>query len=150
MGVRIKSLCGWWILALLSVSSLVAEDRDLRLVDAVKKGEQETLRVLLKEPVDVNIAQVDGATALHWAAHRNDLTSAELLIGKGAKVNAANDYGVTALSLACTNGNAAMVETLLQAGADPNSAQWTGETVLLTCPLENFGDSTGKLETLSL
>ncbi len=133
MGVRIKSLCGWWILALLSVSSLVAEDRDLRLVDAVKKGEQETLRVLLKEPVDVNITQVDGSTALHWAAHRNDLASAELLIGKGAKVNAANDYGVTALSLACTNGNAAMVETLLQAGADPNSAQWTGETVLLTC-----------------
>ena len=81
MGVKMKGLCGWWILALLSVSSLVAQDRDLRLVDAVKNGEQETLRLLLKEGVDVNIAQVDGATALHWAAHRNDLTSTELLIG---------------------------------------------------------------------
>ena len=67
MGVRIKGLCSWWMLALLSVSGLVAQDRDLRLVDAVKAGEQETLRALLNEGVDVNIAQVDGATALHWA-----------------------------------------------------------------------------------
>ncbi len=133
MGVKIKGFCGWWMLALLSVSSLVAQDRDLRLVDAVKEGDQKTLRALLKEQVDVNIAQVDGATALHWAAHRNDLTSVELLIGKGAKVNATNDYGVTALSLACTNANTALVEALLQAGADPNSAQWTGETVLMAC-----------------
>jgi len=133
MGVRIKGLCGWWMLALLSVSGLVAQDRDLRLVDAAKAGEQETLRALLNEGIDVKIAQVDGTTALHWAAHRNDLTSAELLIGKGAQVNAANDYGVTALSLACTNANTAIVERLLQAGADPNSAQWTGETVLMTC-----------------
>jgi ankyrin repeat protein len=133
MNVQVKSLCGWWILALLSVSSLVAQDRDLRLVDAVKEGQQETLRALLNEGIDVNIAQVDGVTALHWAAHRNDLASAKLLIGKGAQVNAANDYGVTALSLACTNANAAVVEALMQAGADPNSAQWTGETVLMTC-----------------
>ncbi len=129
MSVQIKSLCGWWILALLSVSSLVAQDRDLRLVDAVKEGQQETLRLLLKEGVDVNIAQVDGTTALHWAAHRDDLASTQLLIGEGAKVNAANEYGVTALSLACANANAAIVETLLQGGANPNSAQWTGETV---------------------
>ena len=46
MGVQIKGLCGWWMLALLSVASLVAQDRDLRLVDAVKAGEQETLRDL--------------------------------------------------------------------------------------------------------
>ena len=57
-------------------------------MDAVKAGEQETLRALLNEGIDVNIAQVDGATALHWAAHRNDLTSTELLIGKGARPNA--------------------------------------------------------------
>jgi ankyrin repeat protein len=121
------------MLALLSVSSLVVEGSDLRLVDAAKAGDQETLRALLKEGADVNIAQADGATALHWAAHRDDLTSVKLLIGEGAKVNASNDYGVTALSLACTNANAPIVETLLQAGADPNSAQWTGETVLMTC-----------------
>ena len=132
-GVRITGLGSWWMVALLCVSSLVAEGSDLRLIEAVRQGDRETLRLLLKEPVDVNVPQGDGTTALHWAAHRNDLEAAELLIGHGANRNAANDYGVTSLSLACTNGNAAMVEKLLKAGADPNSTQWTGETVLMTC-----------------
>jgi ankyrin repeat protein len=81
----------------------------------------------------VNAAQPDGATALAWAAHSNDLETAELLIRAGANVNAANDYGVTPLSLACTNGNAAMVNALLAARANPNAALAAGETVLMTC-----------------
>ena len=122
-GVRITALGSWWMVALMCVSSLVAEGSDLRLIEAVRQGDRETLRLLLEEPVDVNVPQGDGTTALHWAAHRNDLEAAELLIGHGANRNAANDYGVTSLSLACTNGNAAMVEKLLEAGADPNSTQ---------------------------
>ncbi len=133
MGVKITGLGSWWMVALLCVSSLVAEGRDLRLIEAVRQGDREALRLLLNEPVDVNVPQGDGATALHWAAHRNDLEVAELLVGAGANIDAANDYGVTALSLACTNGNAVMVEKLLEAGADPNSTQWSGETVLMTC-----------------
>ncbi|MEE8143237.1 MAG: ankyrin repeat domain-containing protein [Planctomycetota bacterium] len=133
--VKVKGLGGWWMVALLAVCSLMAEDRDLRLVEAVREGDQPTLRLLLKEPVDVNVPQGDGATALQWAAHRNDLEAAQLLIAAGANVNAANDYGVTPLSLACTNRSAAMVEKLLQGAADPNSTQWTGETVLMTCAL---------------
>ena len=118
--------------ALLPVISLAA-DGDLRLLEAVKKGNTAAVRSLLKQPVDVNVPQADGATALAWAAHRNDLETAELLIRAGANVNAANDYGVTPLSLACTNRNAAIVGRLLQAGADPNAAQITGETALMTC-----------------
>ena len=132
-GVKITGLGSWWMVALLCVSSLVAEGPDLRLIEAVRQGDRETLRLLLNEPVDVNVPQGDGATALHWAAHRNDLEAAKLLLGADAKVNAANDYGITPLSLACTNGKTAMVEKLLEAGADPNSTQWTGETVLMAC-----------------
>ena len=124
---------GWWPVVLLSLAGLVAEAPDLRLVEAAREGDRETLRRLLQEQVDVNLAPVDGATALHWAAHRNDLEAAQLLIGAGADLDAANAYGVTSLSLACTNRNAAMVEKLLEAGADPNATQWTGETVLMTC-----------------
>ena len=133
MSVQIKGLCGWWMLALLSVSSLVAQDRDLRLVDAVKAGEQETLRALLNEGIDVNIAQVDGATALHWAALGDHAAMADLLIRTGALVNAADHYDVTPLSLACTNASPVMVEMLLEAEANPNATQETGETVLMTC-----------------
>ena len=68
-----------------------------------------------------------GATPLHWAAHWNDLETANRLIHEGANPNAANEYGVTPLQLACENGSAAMVEKLLSAGANPT------ETVMMTC-----------------
>ena len=144
MGVKIRDFRGWWMVALLSAGNLMGEVSDLRLADAVREGDRETIRVLLNEPVDVDASQGDGATALHWAAHRNDLGTAELLIDARANVNAANDYGVTPLSLACTNRSAAMVEKLLQSGADPKSTRETGETVLMTCA------STGHLAAVKL
>ena len=106
---------------------------DLRLVDAVAKKDMETARSLLRQDADVNAAQPDGATALHWAAHWDAVDVAEQLIRAGANVNAANDYGATPLSLACTNGNAGMVERLLAAGANPNAALPSGETALMRC-----------------
>jgi len=120
------------LFALLSFGS-AAWSGDLRLVEAVKAGDRERVRVLLQAGSDVNERQGDGTTALAWAAYRNDLETAELLLGAGAEVNAANAYSVTALSLGCTNGNAAMVEKLLRGGANANTAQRTGETALMTC-----------------
>jgi ankyrin repeat protein len=98
------------------------------------------VRALLKPPVpsvpnraiDVNAPQVDGMTALHWAAYHDDQEMVELLLRVGAKANAANRYGVTPLSLACTNGNDQIVDLLLQAGADPNASLPGGETPLMT------------------
>ena len=107
-----------WIAVLLSFAILAAADRDLRLLEAVKdraKGREE-VRALLEKHVDVNAAQPDGATALAWTAHWDDLETADLLIAAGASVNAANQYGVTPLSLACTNASASMVDKLLKAG----------------------------------
>ena len=78
---------------------------------------------LIEQKVDVNVAQPDGATALHWAAHRNDVAIADLLIRAGAKVNAADEGGVTPLGLACLNASPAMVERLLKAGANPNAGR---------------------------
>jgi ankyrin repeat protein len=80
----------------------------------------------------VSLSQLDGMTALHWAAYRDDLEMAKHLVNAKADVKAANRYGVTPLSLACTNGNGAMVELLLDAGADPNTKLGGGETALMT------------------
>ncbi|MGH9786408.1 MAG: ankyrin repeat domain-containing protein [Terriglobia bacterium] len=120
------------LLAGLAATSLAAA-ADLRLLEAVREGDREAVRSLLRERVDANEAEADGATALHWAANRDDRETADLLIRAGANVNAANDYGVTPLALACVNRSAAMVEKLLAAGANPNAAKVTGETVLMTC-----------------
>jgi ankyrin repeat protein len=76
-------------------------------------------------------AQVDGTTALHWAAYHDDVETVALLVRAGANVNAVNRYGVPPLAQACTNGNAAIVKVLLQAGADANATMKGGESVLM-------------------
>ena len=101
------------------------------LIDAARSGDTEALRALLKEGVDVNAAEADGTTALHWASYRDDLESADLLIRAGAKVNAANDLGATPLWTASLNGSAAMVRRLLQAGAESEPGAAAGETPLM-------------------
>jgi ankyrin repeat protein len=102
------------------------------LADAAEEMDKAALRTLVAQHADVNAAQVDGMTALHWAAFRDDIEAAKLLVAAGANVKAANRYGVTPLSLACTNGDGTIVELLLKAGADPNTTLPGGETVLMT------------------
>ena len=98
-----KRLGGWCLafLVSLSVPNVVAGGD--QLIDAVKQGDAQIVRSLLEQQSDVDAAQPDGATALMWAAHRNDLDTVELLIRAGANVNATNDYGATPLWLACTH-----------------------------------------------
>ncbi|HYL39182.1 MAG TPA: ankyrin repeat domain-containing protein [Bryobacteraceae bacterium] len=105
---------------------------DVRLVDAVEKQDKDAVAALLRQHADVNARQPDGATALHWAVHWNDLAMVDSLIRAGANVNAANELGATSLYLACRQANAAIVQKLLEAGANPNSALPGGETALMT------------------
>jgi uncharacterized protein len=130
------------IATFLLAGSLAASAADSRLADAAKKDDRKAVRELIEQRVDVNAPQVDGTTALHWAAFQDDLETAGILLKAGASANAANRYGVTPLSLACTNGNGAMVELLLNAGADPNLALPGGETPLMTAA------RTGKVEAV--
>ena len=116
------------------------ERRRSALADAAERSDRAGVRALLDRSADVNQAQADGMTALHWAAYLDDLESAKLLVNAGADARAANRHGVTPLSLACTNGNGAMVELLLDAGADPNTALRGNETALMTAA------RTGKLK----
>src|SRR5690349_9027603 len=105
---------------------------DAPLADAMEKMDRAAVRTLVQRRADVNAPQVDGMTALHWAAYQDDFESVELLLGAGANAKAVNRYGIPPLTLAITNGDAAMVEALLKAGADPNSTLPGGETALMT------------------
>jgi ankyrin repeat protein len=102
------------------------------LVKAVKDGDAAAVRVLLKQPNAANGADPDGTTALHWAADRDDLPIAQLLVRAGANVKAASRYGVTPMYSAALNGDAAMIALFLKAGADVNAALPEGETPLMT------------------
>jgi len=118
-------------LTLLLATSVFAVDKS-PLADAAEKSDRATIRTLLKQHADVNASQADGMTALHWAAHLDDLEIAKALADAKANVAVTNRYGVTPLSLACQNGNASIVELLLERGADSNTTLRGGETVLMT------------------
>src|SRR5258706_1318021 len=101
MGVKSMGL-GLSMLALVAVATFAANDA-LGMVDAMERKDSETVRSLLKQHVNVNTAQADGATALTWAAHWDDPPTTDLLIHAGANVNATNDYGSSPLWEACNN-----------------------------------------------
>ena len=126
-----RLIAGLSVLTLAAAGAAAAAE-ETTLADAVEQGQGKLVRTLLAEGADVNAPQVDGTTALHWAAYHDDLDTARLLVEAGADADAANRYGVPALSLAATNGNAEFVQFLLDAGADPNTALLGGETVLMT------------------
>jgi uncharacterized protein len=129
-----RAVCAMGALGLLLTTVAgSAADADLRLVEAARSNDRQTVRSLLKQRPDVNVRALDGSTALLWAARWNDVQTADLLIRAGADANIANDLRTTPLSLACTNANAAMVERLLSAGARPDTPVASGETPLMTC-----------------
>ena len=122
-----RKIGGYVLLGLGLPASVVAAS----LVDAAEQRDAASVRALLQTGVDVNTAQIDGTTALHWAAHHDDAETVALLVRAGADVDVVNRYGVPPLAQASTNGNAAIVKLLLEAGADANTTMKGGETVLM-------------------
>ncbi len=115
-----------------AAASAWAQPPRVALIEAVKAGEAGAVEALLDAGADVGATEPDGTTALHWAAHNDDLRLASRLLGAGAAADATTRYGIAPLALAATNGSPEMLEMLLEAGADPNRASGEGETPLMT------------------
>jgi ankyrin repeat protein len=109
------------VVALFLGATLTATQSASPLADAAMKGDKDAVKKLLKDGVDVGVAQGDGMTALHWAAERGDAELAQMLIYAGANVSAVTRIGLyTPLHLAAKSGSAAVVKALIDAGADVN------------------------------
>lgn len=112
--------------------SALASAANAVVADAAKKDNLAAVERLIAAHKDVNTPQVDGTTALHWAAYADDLEMATKLLDAGAKPGVVNRYGMTVLAQACINGDARMIELMLKHGADANQALPGGETPLMT------------------
>jgi uncharacterized protein len=134
---------GGLVLLVLGLSGAALGAERATLADAVEQRDQARVRTLLEKGVDVNESQVDGTTALHWAAYQGDAETAGLLLRAGAHVNAVNRYGLPPLAVACSNGSGDVAKLLLAAGADANTTMKGGETVLM------MAARSGSLEAVS-
>jgi ankyrin repeat protein len=102
------------------------------VADAAMHRDAQAVRSLLRQGGDVNAAQGDGMTALHWAAMQGDGDLAGVLLYAGANVRATTRLGgYTPLHLASQSGSTAVINALVAAGAPVGAATTTGATPLM-------------------
>lgn len=101
------------------------------VAEAAMRGDAEQVKLLLRNGADVNAAQGDGMTALHWAAENGDVELLEILVYAGAALDpVTRNNAYTPLHLASRAGHSAAVGFLLAAGANGDAATGTGTTPL--------------------
>jgi ankyrin repeat protein len=138
MGIALRA----W--AVLTAALFAAVAPDAPLADAAMRGDVEQVRSLLRSGAEVNAAQGDGMTALHWAAELDHAPMAEMLIAAGARLEALTRLGgYTPLHLAAEAGSAEVTRKLLGAGANVHAASTTGVTAL------HLAARTGSVETIT-
>jgi ankyrin repeat protein len=100
----------------------------------------------VKNGADVNTAQADGMTALHWAAVHGDAVLVQALLHAGANVRATTRLGgYTPMHLASQAGAADAVKTLAAAGASVEVTTATGATALMLAATSGRVDVTNTL-----
>jgi ankyrin repeat protein len=116
------------------------------VADAAMRGDVETVRSLLRAGEDVNAAQGDGMTALHWAAESGTVELAEMLLYAGAHLEAVTRLGdYTPLHVASRSGHTGVARLLVEAGANVGARTSTGGVLPL-----HFAARAGDPELVSL
>jgi ankyrin repeat protein len=136
-------------LALLSAIALatgLVAASDASVAEAARMGDTAAVRRLLKGGADVNAAQGDGMTALHWAAQKGDPELVGMLLSAGANVRATTRLGgYTPIHLASQAGHAQVVAALLAAGASSDVKTVTGASALMLAARSGSVDTATRL-----
>lgn len=123
-----------------AAQSATAPDR--RLPDAAMHGDLAAVRSLLADNVDVNAAQGDGSTALHWAAYAGHVEMVRLLLAHRASLKAHTRLGaLTPLMMAARNGHTDVIRVLLDANDDATAANANGTTPLMLAAAAGKADA---------
>ncbi|HEX6999369.1 MAG TPA: ankyrin repeat domain-containing protein [Gammaproteobacteria bacterium] len=104
---------------------------DAPLAALIQAGDRDAALAAIRAGADVNAAQGDGTTPLHWAVYRIDPELTAELLAHGARADAINIYGSSPLAEAAKIGHAGLAEMLLDAGADVESPNQDGQTALM-------------------
>ncbi len=123
---------GRWFGLALCLLSVVPVGFASDLIQATRDQDLGAVTALLADGANPNEQQADGATALHWAVHRENSELITVLLSSGADINAVNRLGATPLFIAARSGRSDLVAQLLEAGADPKQTLTNGETALMS------------------
>ena len=96
-----------------------------QFIEAAKRGNFLKISKMIKAGADVNTRDIDGITALMWAARFDKLDIVKALIKAGADVNLKDNMEWTALIGAARNGHTEIVKMLIKAGAKVNPKDLT-------------------------
>ncbi|MBN3301882.1 CFA54 protein, partial [Amia calva] len=98
---------------------------------AVQSEQECCVLSLLKHKADPNLADINGNTALHFAAFIPSIPLAGHLLRNGASINAKNKEGCSPLHLAVSENHLDMVSYLLSKVADINASDNSSRTPLM-------------------
>ena len=117
------------LLLFCAVLAFAASTDDLHR--AVRAGDIESVRALLKQGVSVNAVDPLGGTALHDAVWAGDKEIVALLIDAGADINARHsEAGSTPLHYAIITNHVEIAEMLIAKGADIQAPYRGGASAL--------------------
>lgn len=101
------------------------------LLHTVESGNINTLKELIKEGVDLDIANEQGLTALHIAATNKHADLVRLLVKEGANVNSPSKNITTPLMSAAEKDHREIVSYLLKQGAQADIKNAQNKTALI-------------------
>ncbi len=103
---------------------------DKQLFDAVRQGNVNNIRSLVKLKADVNARKYNGETALMQASQNGQLRVLRALIRRGADIDAQTSFGETALMQVQQMGRVAIAGELIARGADVDLTDYDGKNAL--------------------
>src|SRR5262252_8472557 len=129
MGIVVKRIVPALVLSLALAGTAAAADNSL--AGKIQAGDRAAALKMIAAGADVNAAQGDGTTPLHWAVYKIDAELTRALLARGAKPNVMNNYGSSPLAEAVKAADARLVGMLLDAGSDANVPNQEGQTALM-------------------
>src|SRR5689334_14868878 len=99
------------VLVVASLVGVVASTASAQstLADRIQSGDRRAALAMIADGMDVNKAQPDGTTPLHWAAYRVDQELVQRLLKRGARADIVNRYGASPLAEAARAADATIV-----------------------------------------
>lgn len=113
---RFLMLLAFCAVVLIAQEGKAGEETAMNLLDAVRAGEVETVRLLLSDGADIEMRDTDERTPLLLATRQDAVEIARLLIEAGADVNAKDAIQDTPFLYAGAEGRDAILRMILATG----------------------------------